>query len=75
MTTDQIALARADEAEAFADAYLVQVRKREMDMAGCPCLDHYRRVTEAKGNLASAKRHAQAAVRAANTNQRKKKAA
>lgn len=71
MTADQIALARADEAEAFADAYTVQVRKREMDMAACPCLDHYRRVTEAKGNAASAKRHAQAAVRAANTNRKR----
>ena len=70
----EILLARATEAEAVADAYAVQTRKRELEMTECPCLEHYKLVTEARGHLVKAKRHALAAVRAV-TPQRKRKAA
>jgi hypothetical protein len=70
----EIALARADEAQAYAAAYAVQVRKRELEMADCPCLEHYRKVMQARSLWDQAKRHERVAVSAV-TPQRKRKAA
>jgi len=72
--TAAILAARANEAEAVVEAYEVQVRGRELKMVDCPCLEHYKLVTESKRELAAAKRHAMAAVRAV-TPTRKRKAA
>ena len=74
MNSLEIGLSRADEADQVYAAYMVQARKRETELAECPCLDHYRLVTEAQWHLAKAKRHALAARRAV-TPTRKKNAA
>ena len=74
MKQAEIALARADEAQAYAAAYAVQTRKRELEMADCPCLEHYRKVMQARSHYAAAKRHEQVAVSAV-TPQRRRKAA
>ena len=74
MNREQIAQVRATEAEAVAEAYEVQLHGRELKMAECPCLDHYKLVMEAKRELAKAKRHAYTAISAV-TPQRKRKAA
>lgn len=71
---DRIAEARANEAEAVAEAYEVQVRGRELKLSECPCLEHYKQVMVAKRELSAAKRHAYAAISAV-IPQRKRKAA
>lgn len=52
-----IAKARADEAEAVAAAYVVQLRKRELDLANNPTHENYRRVAEARAQTNAARRH------------------
>jgi len=70
----EIALARADEAQAYAAAFAVQVRKRELEMAECPCLEHYRRVMQARSHYEAAKRHERVAVVAVTPHRRRKAA-
>ena len=71
---EELARVRADEAEAVAEAYEVQVRGREMRLSECPCLEHYKLVMVAKRELSAAKRHAYAAISAVSPT-RKRKAA
>lgn len=52
-----IAKARADEAEAVAAAYAIQLAKREQDLDRVPTPTNYQRLLECKAQLAAARRH------------------
>lgn len=62
-TAKDIAKARVDEAEAVAVAYAIQTHSREVTLAHAHTPTNYRRVVEARAQLAAAKRHLRLAKR------------
>ena len=58
-----IAKARADEAEAVADAYVLQLANREAEWDRRPTPANYRRVLECKAQLAAARRYLKTATK------------
>ena len=74
MSTEELAQVRATEAEAVAEAYEVQVRGRELKLAECPCLEHYKAVMVSRRELSAAKRHAYTAISAVTPIRRRKAA-